>query len=120
MMRKGEITPELIELSKRARRVGFPQNIRPGDWIIVGGQSALVTAMTPKEVVFTSTRPCYTGGIPDSWARKPRAATLILSFSRCLAWLREHQDYDVVTVNPNTNPHVDMAEGVLKILVSNK
>ena len=82
-MRRSEITPELIELSKRAKELGFPQDIEQGDWIF-----------------------CECKDIPDQprgygleciWDEHPDIGSedliksdtdcLILSFSRCLEWL---------------------------------
>jgi len=32
-MRRNEITPELIEFSKRAKKLGFPQDVECGDFV---------------------------------------------------------------------------------------
>jgi len=70
-VRHAEITPELIKFSKRAKELGFPQDVEEGDWVTwdsgVGGISIhLIHETYP---------------ITDNdW--------LILSFSRCLEWLK--------------------------------
>lgn len=74
-MRKSEITPELIELSKQAKELGFPQDINEGDWHIQtrmkrGEIKEYIELWSPKVAMKLS---------PQN--------TLILSFSICLAWL---------------------------------
>jgi len=66
-MRRNEITPELIELSKRAKELGFPQDVERGDWVCDVTDDELYLIETLKE----------------------EGDVLILSFSRCLEWLRE-------------------------------
>ena len=77
-MRKSEITPELIELSKRAKELGFPQDVEEGDWYgyvtyadepFVLGKNEMISAVETEETKLY----------------------LILSFSRCLAWLEKER-----------------------------
>ena len=76
-MRRNEITPKLIELSKRAKELGFPQDIGQGDWVIdLNGQKLWIV----------------------DWEGPPFDSILILSFSRCLEWLRE-RDWHVTFFN---------------------
>ena len=72
-MRKSEITPELIELSKKAKELGFPQEIENGEWALVDEQPELVG----------------TYYIAKTRTDLSDYAVLILSFSRCLEWLKE-------------------------------
>ena len=109
-MRKSEITPELIELSKKAKKLGFPQGMEEGDLIgycKIGfnfeRKYFLKHVQTNKQAIKLNNS-------------KQKNHFLILSFSRCLEWLREHKDYDVVTVDPNENPHTEIAEAVVKML----
>jgi len=84
-MRESEITPELTELSKRAEELGFPQDIEGGDYACIkfdrlGWQPQLFGGdmeIQDGRVYFYST-----DGFYFEWF-------LILSFSRCLEWLRE-------------------------------
>jgi hypothetical protein len=73
-MRRSEITPELISLSKRAKKLGFPQDVEEGDWF--AGQR-----YHPEKLDLI----LYGDGTwhPDNF----HPAWLILSFSRCLEWL---------------------------------
>ena len=76
-MRRNEITPELIELSKRAKTLGFPQDVDEGDWTYLktdafGENLILVTAIHNNTLC--------------------EKEFLILSFSRCLEWLEERFD----------------------------
>ena len=73
-MRRNEITKELIELSKRAKELGFPQDVEDGDWYIKGNERLI------------SCKHCYTNSYNPDIPQKED--TLILSFSRCLEWLR--------------------------------
>ena len=75
-MRKSEITPELIELSKRAKELGFSQN-EDGFQIAEDGEWAIDTF--DDELLLIDGR----GGVIEE------GDILILSFSRCLEWLRE-------------------------------
>ena len=66
-MRRKKITKELENLSKRAKELCFPQNVKEGDWVSIKGWLILVTkSFMTDEVDYT----------------------LILSFSRCLEWLK--------------------------------
>jgi len=66
-MRRNEITPELIELSKRAKELGFPQDVEEVSWVLPDGYKKPVVRLVEEKEVYV----------------------LILSFSRCLEWLRE-------------------------------
>ena len=75
-MRRGEITPELIELSKTAKSLGFLQDVEEGDWTYLetdafGESLILVTAIHNKALCDKE--------------------FLILSFSRCLEWLKKNE-----------------------------
>ena len=119
-MRKSEITPELIELSKRAKELGFPQIVCVGDWYEINGKPVLCN---------------YAHGTLRGF--NPEEHSLILSFSRCLEWLWErgwkiitssYPEYTRVTVgrkdgsiNPEitkiaTSHHEAIAKAVVKIL----
>ena len=63
-MRKSEITPELIKLSKKAKDLGFPQDVERGDWVCDVTDDELYLIETLKE----------------------EGDVLILSFSRCEAF----------------------------------
>ena len=78
-MRRSEITPELIELSKRAKELGFPQVVEEGDWVHyhVGRK---------KQIVLVDKSMLDEFKYANIWLEE---YTLILSFSRCLDWLRE-------------------------------
>jgi hypothetical protein len=78
-MRRSEITPELIELSKRAKELGFPQDIVYADWYIREDKHYKSGYSNPLLWVWQGQEP------------KPElkeAIFLILSFFRCLEWLR--------------------------------
>jgi len=92
-MRRAEITPELIELSKKAKELGFPQDVERGDWVCDVTDDELYLIETLKE----------------------EGDALILSFSRCLEWLRE-LDYGAFSIDPAENPHETIAKAVIKIL----
>ena len=75
-MRCSEITPELTELSKKAKALGFPQDIEEGDWGNIEDSNGkfFVTLLT------------------EDYMNCPELENndfLILSFSRCLEWLQE-------------------------------
>jgi len=72
-MRRSEITDELIRLSKLAKELGFPQDMDKGDWYLGGDKKTLELIETTGYFLIGS--------------------TLILSFSRCLEWLREQGCY---------------------------
>lgn len=75
-MRKSEITNELIQLSKSAKELGFPQDVQEGDWYGI-------TDNLNKSSIFL----CGPH-IGNFNAKKQKGAFLILSFSICLAWLK--------------------------------
>ena len=79
-MRRSEITPELIDLSKRAKELGFPQDIEEGDFGNIEDTNGkfFITLLT------------------EDYMNCPKLENndfLILSFSRCLEWLRERDCY---------------------------
>ena len=74
-MRRADITPELIELSKRAKELGFPQDVEKGDWY------GYVTYTDELFVLGAGEMIC---GVETEETK----LYLILSFSRCLEWLR--------------------------------
>ena len=73
-MRRADITPELIELSKRAKELGFPQDVEKGDWY------GYVTYTDELFVLGAGEMIC---GVETEETK----LYLILSFSRCLEWL---------------------------------
>ena len=78
-MRRKEITTRLIELSERAKEVGFSQDVKEGDWEAWDDGLANVTIHLIKT--------------PNKLGD---GEFLILSFSRCLSWLLErswHVDF---------------------------
>jgi len=75
-MRKGEITSELIELSKHAKELGFPQDVEEGDWFV--GQRYHPERL---DLILYGYDTYHPDNFHPSWK--------ILSFSRCLEWLRE-------------------------------
>ena len=121
-MRRSEITPELIELSKRAKELGFPQVMEKGDWFLIQDNDYKSGYSSPKLCEFFENNPNN---------------VLILSFSRCLEWLWErgwkiitsgYPEYTRVTVgrkDGSINPeitkiakthHEAIAKAVVKIL----
>jgi len=80
-MRRNEITPELIELSKLAKELGFPQSVEEGDWYY----SRLYEDVLDEENIIVT----HCGG--KMLAASGGDEFLILSFSRCLEWLRERR-----------------------------
>ena len=133
-MRRSEITPELIELSKRAKELGFPQDVERGDWVLDEDKGILlcVTNVPLACHEFDAQNDNYFKNFEkeDDWF-------FILSFSRCLEWLWErgwkiitsgYPEYTRVTVgrkDGSINPeitkiakthHEAIAKAVVKIL----
>ena len=82
-MRKSEITPELIELSKRAKELGFPQDVETGEWIQI-----------PEGNYPSETKLIHGDGqvqiYQDIFDKlSDRGHFMVLSFDISLAWLRE-------------------------------
>ena len=76
------ITPELIELSKRAKGLGFPQDVEEGDWV----HSTDGRVNTDDELL------CISDYLYEDLEEGELAIenpTLILEFSRCLEWFQE-------------------------------
>jgi len=90
-MRRSEMTPALIELSKRAKELGFPQDVERGDWVLDEDKGILlcVTNVPLACHEFDAQNDNYFKNFEkeDDWF-------LILSFSRCLKWLGE-QNYNM-------------------------
>ena len=76
-MRKSEITPELIELSKKAKELGFPQDVEEGDWIYIPHNKTLMHIIDDGRINLL-----FIIELQDNWHS-------ILSFSQCLEWLKE-------------------------------
>lgn len=100
-MRRSEITPELIELSKRAKELGFLQgvtSIKEGDWLCDSVSQEILLVTEIRHHVFISAPPKISieaVNIEDDNNSviydDPYDYTLILSFSRCLEWLKEKE-----------------------------
>jgi len=95
IMRQNEITDELIRLSKRAKELGFPQDVEVGDWLYVidyynGPQTILMENTLFKD------RECIHSLSDDSvfqeWWK-------VLSFSTCLAWLETKNLHIDIEIN---------------------
>jgi len=89
-MRRNEITSELIELSKRAKELGFPQDVEEGDWAYESKDEHrvfLIGSEIKKIIDSQEYERLILGGY-----------TLILSFSRCLEWLEQQGDLDRFSV----------------------
>lgn len=99
-MRRNEITPELIEFSKRAKKLGFPQDvesIKEGDWLCDSVSQEILLVTEIQHHVFISAPPTISieaVNIDDDNNSviydDPYDYTLILEFSRCLEWLLLH------------------------------
>ena len=89
-MRRNEITPELIELNKRAKELGFPQVMEKGDWycVQVGDLRVLHLAINKTP---------YIEDFYDAW--------LILSFSRCLEWFVSRSKGEMIGLDLNNFIH---------------
>ena len=106
-MRRSEITQELIELSRRAKELGFPQSVFNGDYFAVlstrdGDNNTVAeiykephifmahnmdggryyTYASPEECGSVFSENPFEDCVPDVWF-------LILEFSRCLEWLKK-------------------------------
>jgi len=71
-MRRSEITEKLIALSKKAKELGFPQDVEEGDYVCLETDEMNTYLLTAKQATIFPTR-----------------EFLILTFSRCLSWLQE-------------------------------
>ena len=81
-MRKSEITPELIELSKKAKEMGFPQDVEEGDWYFNPTWKDMKNrGSSPEKILNTILA-------PYGDEKLGKHEFLILEFSRCLEWLR--------------------------------
>ena len=124
-MRNSEITPELIELSRRAKELGFPQDVEEGDWVVEDEYSQNIYCLRSPTVY-------PDGSIDDEYDNcdirfKARADHwfLTLSFSRCLEWLQERLNVPFDDINYASlvaglylkrNIHEAGAKAVVKIL----
>lgn len=79
-MRRSEITEELIEFSKRAKELGFPQDVEEGDWYGYMTYTDEIFLLASNERLIGR-------------KIKETETFLILSFSRCLEWFREKGAY---------------------------
>ena len=134
-MRRSEITPELIEISKRAKELGFPQDVERGDWVLDEDKGILlcVTNVPLACHEFDAQNDNYFKNFEkeDDWF-------FILSFSRCLEWLKENgsaqnmelfverdDEYcswirDFITSEQAPTHHEAIAKAVVKILEGEK
>ena len=94
-MRKSEITPELIELSKKAKEIGFPQDVEEGDWVHDSERNEVLlfgkdcfSDDAPYDGVVGRLKTHDFRGYVNGYIEKEHWF-LILSFSRCLEWLRD-------------------------------
>ena len=83
-MRKSEITDELIALSKRAKELGFPQDLQEGDWYWCNSDQRCYVI---DELSYEEEQAINDSDYPEDF--------LILTFSTCLAWLRG-QGYEYI------------------------
>ena len=97
-MRRNEITPELIELSKRAKELGFPQDVERSDWVIKKWKSGLH-------------RISFVGNI-KAFRQQNLDYALILSFSRCLEWLENKSKGEMIGLDPNNFIHGHWIMGI--------
>ena len=111
-MRRSEITKELIELSKRAKELGFPQNVEEGDWVFEHDYVETKYCLRNPSVSSKGTlRDKYTDGIirihveADYWF-------LILEFSRCLEWLENKSKGEMIGLDLNNFIHGHWIMGI--------
>jgi len=84
-MRRNEITSELIELSKRAKELGFPQDVEEGDFVCyINAYGNRETSVVTKVI---SSKTFWLGD--GSYLLEEDNWFLILSFSCCLEWLKK-------------------------------
>ena len=107
-MRRSEITQELIELSKRAKKLGFPQDVERGLWIQykdnIGISSlAVVQVVKPRETIWTD------DGREIDWEDD---WFLILEFSRCLEWLEDNNKGEMIGLDLNNFIHGHWIMGI--------
>ena len=75
-MRRNEITDELIQLSKKAKELGFPQDVEEGDWYGYVTYTDEIFLLASNELLIGK-------------ETEETATYLVLSFSTCLAWLEQ-------------------------------
>ena len=92
-MRRSEMTPELIKLSKRAKELGFPQDVEEGDLVVEHEYGQNIYRLRYPTVY-------KDGSIDDEddnrdirFQARSDHWFLIMEFSRCLEWLREQGCY---------------------------
>ena len=105
-MRRSEITPELIELSKRAKELGFPQDVEEGDWVgycKIGfnfeRKYFFKHVQTNKQAIKLNNS-------------KQKNHFLILSFSRCLEWLEDNNKGEMIGLDLNNFIHGHWIMGI--------
>ena len=106
-MRRSEITPELIELSKRAKELGFPQDVEEGDSL---------WASTYYPILFGGRRMFAKDGRIYLKTKSPVCIAptycLILSFSRCLEWLESESKGEMIGLDLNNFVHGHWIMGI--------
>ena len=96
-MRRNEITPELIELSKKAKELGFPQDFEQGDWIYCECKDI---EDYPHGLGLENVWSEHPDIDSDIW-KKSDTDWLILSFSRCLEWLNNRKSKSIAELYRN-------------------
>ena len=100
------ITPELIDLSKRAKELGFPQDVVEGDWLIVDGISEPYLCGEDYDVEEDG---IYIDG---TMLCETKEYVLILSFSRCLEWLEANNKGEMIGLDLNNFIHGHWIMGI--------
>jgi len=98
-MRESEITKELIELSKRAKELGFPQDVEEGDWY---------GYMTYPDELFVLGKNEMICGVETEETK----LYLILEFSRCLEWLADNNRGMMIGLDLNNFIHGHWIMGI--------
>ena len=94
------ITPELINLSKRAKALGFPQDVEEGDWLVFQRRWRNKHADGVINSIYLNKR-----GSLKGWWNMTSNEFLILSFSRCLEWLAKKNAPAMIGVDLNNFIH---------------
>ena len=106
-MRESEITPELIELSKKAKELGFPQDVEEGDSLWA---PTYYPILFNKRRMFTKDERIYLK-TEDPVCIAPKYC-LILSFSRCLEWLEDNNKGEMIGLDLNNFIHGHWIMGI--------
>ena len=107
-MRRSEITPELINLSKRAKELGFPQDVEVGMWVMIKfprldwRPQLFDTGWSVEEGYM------YSYSADDDYGEWH----LILSFSRCLEWLEANNKGEMIGLDLNNFIHGHWIMGI--------